>query len=165
MTEDGLRDELAALGIPEEHWRLVVLLPLIQVAWADDRIQDAERARILEIAESHGVLEGEGTRILGDWLTTPPSAATLKRARKLIVALVNRHRGLGSDLPIGLIGEVRAQCEEIAESAGGLLGLMWTVDPREATALDEIRRSLTAAPSVIPWPEDLPRPPEGWHDL
>jgi hypothetical protein len=165
VTEQELRAELGALGIPEEHWRLVILLPLVQVAWADDHIQDAERARILEIAESHGVLEDEGTEILGDWLTTPPSPEMLKRARKLIVALVNRHRGLGSDLPIGLISEVRAQCEEVAEAAGGLLGLVWTVDPREARALDDIRRSLTAPPSVAPWPDDLPRPPEGWGEL
>jgi hypothetical protein len=120
---------------------------------------------ILQIAEAHGVLEDEGTEILGDWLTTPPTAETLARARRLLLALVNRHRGLGSDAPVGWLSELRAQCEEVAEAAGGVLGMVWTVDPREARALDEIRRALTAPPSTAPWPDDLPRPPEGWHDL
>ncbi len=165
MTETELRDELAALGIPETHWRLVAMLPLVQVAWADERIQEAERRHILAIAASHGLLEEEGTGILGGWLTTPPSDELLHRAGKLLVALVNRHRGIGSDAPVGWLGELRAQCEEVAEAAGGVLGMVWTVDPREARALDDIRRALTAPPSTIPWPDDLPRPPEGWNDL
>jgi hypothetical protein len=165
MTEAELRTELASLGIPADRWRLVALLPLVQVAWADERVQRAEREIILTIANQHGVLGGEGSEILNGWLTTPPSADLLRRARRLLVALVERHRGLGSDAPMGLISELREQCEEVAEAAGGLLGLVWTIDPREAAALDEIRRALSLPASLAPYSDDLPRPPGGWSDL
>ena len=165
MTEPELRAELEALGIPPERWRLVAMLPLIEVAWADSRIQDAERELILKIAADHDLLEEDGWEILGDWLTEPPAPELLLRARKLLLILANRHRGLGSDAPVGLLSELRAQCEEVAEAAGGLLGLVWTIDRREAEVLDAIRRALVVTPSVLPSNDDLPRPPGGWGDL
>ena len=165
MTETELREELQAIGIPPERWRLVAMLPLIEVAWADLRIQDAERELILRIAGEHDLLEADGWEVLGDWLTSPPKPELLLRARKLLLVLTSRHRGLGADAPVGFLSELRAQCEEVAEAAGGLLGLAWTIDKREAAVLDAIRRTLVVTPSVYPANDDLPRPPEGWGDL
>lgn len=164
MTEDALRDALNALGIPADQWRLIALLPLVEVAWADERIQEAERDLILTVAAEHGVLT-TGWHLLGPWLTERPSQAFLDQARRLLVLLADRHRGIGSDAPVGLLGDLRARCEEVAAAAGGLLGLAWTIDPRERAALDAIRRALSAPPSLMPFPDDLPRPPGGWTDL
>jgi len=41
---------LAELKIPRENYRLVMMLPMVYVAWADGRIQAAERKLILQIA-------------------------------------------------------------------------------------------------------------------
>ena len=45
---------LAELKIPRENYRLVMLLPMVYVAWADGRIQSAERKLILQIASDRG---------------------------------------------------------------------------------------------------------------
>lgn len=165
MTEAELREELEAMGIPPEQWRLVALLPLVEVAWADRRIQAAEREVILRIASEHDVLQDRGWEILTGWLTAPPEPDVLARARRLLVALANRHRGLGSDAPEGMLAALPAQCQRVAEAAGGLLGLAWTIDPREARVLEAIRSALVVTPSVLPSSDDLPRPAGGWEDL
>jgi hypothetical protein len=164
MTEDALREALDALGISADQWRLIALLPLVEVAWADEHVQEAERDLILTVAAEHGVLSS-GWHLLEQWLTERPSQAFLDRARRLLVLLADRHRGIGSDAPVGLLGDLRVRCEEVASAAGGLLGLAWTIDPRERAALDAIRRALAAPPSLLPFPDDLPRPPGGWTDL
>jgi uncharacterized membrane protein YebE (DUF533 family) len=64
---------LAELKIPKDAYRLVMLLPLVYVAWADGKIQTQERKLILGIAEDRGLLEHGGRETLEYWLSVPPS--------------------------------------------------------------------------------------------
>jgi hypothetical protein len=64
--------------IPRENYRLVMMLPMVYVAWADGRIQAAGRKMLLQIAADRGLLENGGRGTLEHWLSIAPSAARLQ---------------------------------------------------------------------------------------
>lgn len=153
MTEQELIDALHAMGIGPENHRLVALLPLVQVAWADGEVQHRERMRILESAHEFGVTAGAQS-LLESWLTTRPSEAFFADARTLLVMLVRRHSGVGADLPADTVDQVQALCLRVASAAGGLFDRMFTVSAEERAALATITAHLTleswAADELLP---------------
>lgn len=164
MTDAELLDGLADLGIPRDAWRVLVLIPLVQVAWADGRIQAPERELILRVAEQHELLEGPTGEVLRRWLDGAPDARQLSQGRTLLVALAHRHRGLGAELDASVLDEIQELCEQVAKAAGGLFDALFTVDAAERQAIGEIRKSFgrdTASHLA-----DLPEPEGGsWTDL
>src|SRR5688572_21881559 len=62
-AKSGLQDpellkELQELGFTPDTVVLLPLVPLVQVAWAEGGVSDAERKLILQLARSRGVSEG-----------------------------------------------------------------------------------------------------------
>ena len=74
MDIDGWLKEL---HVPREAYRVVSLLPLVYVAWADGKVQGAERNLVLAIARERGLLEHGGAEALERWLTERPSPRQL----------------------------------------------------------------------------------------
>jgi hypothetical protein len=152
MNDAELRAELQELGIDDESWRVIALLPLVQVAWADGSVHRAESRAIEQIAAKHGLLVGDGPAILHGWLVHPPTESYVARGRKVLVALARRRNLLDGEAdPIGTLLEY---CARIAASAGGLFGVLWSVDEREKMAIQEIAEGLS-----------LPMDPADWSDL
>ena len=58
---------LKELRVPREAYRVVALLPLVYVAWADGKIQKSERDVILRIAREQGLLDHGGGDALDRW--------------------------------------------------------------------------------------------------
>ena len=162
MTDDELIAELEALGIDGDSYRVIALLPLVQVAWADGEIQASERELILRVARGYGMLEGKSGVALESWLHHIPSPEHLNRGRRLLVALTLRHRGLGSDLGPETLTDIKALCVDVAKAAGGLFDTFFTVDDNERMALDEISRELAAQRDVFL--DDLPSPIGGSYE-
>lgn len=158
MTDAELLEELGALGIDAASWRAVVLLPLVQVAWADGAVQEREKRLIREVAQAWG-LSGPAGATLDAWLDQRPSDDLLAKGRQVLVQLANRHRGLGADLPENLLETVQAFCLGVARSAGGLFDTLFTVDASERAALDEITTALSS--STEEFLRDLPTPEGG----
>jgi membrane protein len=98
MGDPALGAALEQLGVDEGDARVVALLPLVQVAWADGDLDDVERETILRIA-SHQRLGRGGARALRQWLTTPPPAETYARGREVIDALAQRAPALEDSPP------------------------------------------------------------------
>lgn len=164
MTDADIVETLSNLGIDRESYRLVLLLPLVQVAWADGEVQPQERELILRVAKQHGLLTGHASRVLQQWLQKSPRPEDIQQGREVLVALTHRHRGLGSELTTGDLRDVASYCKEVARSAGGLFDVLFTVEPEEQAALQEITRGLLAGKTALL--SDLPSPEGGaWVDL
>lgn len=155
MDEQTLRDRLERLGIEPDDWRSVLVLPLVQVAWADTTIQAEERARIAELAQDLGA----NPALVERWLAERPSDAELKLGRTLIAALAHRQRGLGAELDPSVLGKLEELSLEVARAAGGLFGLAFTVAPEEKEAIRAIAADLGAASESFL--EQLPSPEGG----
>jgi len=134
--------ELQQLGLDAESFRAVALLPLIQVAWADERVQPQERKAILLIAKGHELLVGNAEQVVHAWLEDRPSDEDFERGRRVLATLAQRKQGLGADMPESVLDTVVELCTVVAESAGGLFGLIWRVSGDERKAIRQIANHL-----------------------
>lgn len=131
---------LKELGVDKRAAKVVGLLPLLYVAWADGKIQTAERESILRAAAEMGWLEGGGDAVLERWLTTPPTEAQVKTGIALLnhLAKDNAHDGFDADdLQMLLL-----LCKDVADSAGSFLGIGRTQSSAEIKVLESIALSL-----------------------
>lgn len=119
ITDPALLTELESLGFTPETVTLLPLVPIVQVAWAEGGVSDAERKLILTIARSRGITEGSAAdRTLASWLQSNPGEAVFAKATRLIRAMLDApdHGDLTAD---GLV----KQAEAIAAASGGILGI------------------------------------------
>jgi len=123
----------------DASYRALPLLPLVQVAWADGLVQDAERDLILQVAEDRFALGDEGTRVLRNWLSNPPSPQYAHRGKKVLVAICD-HTGYNA-LSRDALPDVVAFSKQVARAAGGFFGF-GAIDSSEAAAIDRIAQVL-----------------------
>ena len=155
MTDEELLKALGRLGVDRDSLRALPLLPLVQVAWADGRVQQAERGLIHEVATKYG-LSPEGMGLLKRWLDVRPSEKSFLLARRVLLALWARDREHG-EAPENLDGVIR-MCMCVARVAGGLFGLAFTLDRREVELIGEISQSLQLGPALSPAGKQAIRP-------
>ena len=141
---DALRAEaLRALGIRAETVPAFMVLPLVEVAWADGGVDEEERWRVLEAATRQGVELGRPAHaLLERWLEARPDEALFRAWHELAT------EGL---LASGA-SEVRQVAEaaaSVASAAGGVLGFA-RVSRDERRTLASIEQSLTGLASAPP---------------
>lgn len=137
-----LESWLAELKIPRANHRLVMLLPMVYVAWADGRIQPRERSLIVKIAEDHGLLANGGRSTLEHWLSVPPSESQLRSDLALLNELCSADGQLGDEFDADCAQMLIAYCQDVADAAGGILGLNSPRSEAEQSALKTIASAL-----------------------
>ncbi|MCB9676253.1 MAG: hypothetical protein H6737_14115 [Alphaproteobacteria bacterium] len=135
--EPHVRAELDELGLDEGSYRAILLLPLVEVAWADGAVQPREREAILAYGEGNALLAGGARDVLEGWLATRPDHVTFARGRSILVELANATEHL-EGLDKAHIDDVVAHCTNIAESAGGLFDRFFTASDAEREAIRQI---------------------------
>jgi len=133
---------LAELKIPRVNHRLVMLLPMMYVAWADRRIHAKERRPLMEVAERSGLLEQGGRATLERWLSVPPTESQLRTDLAALNELCSSHgqerEGFDADFAQTLV----AYCQDVADAAGSILGLKSSRSEAELSALKTIAAAL-----------------------
>jgi tellurite resistance protein len=137
VDDTQLRQQLRSLGIDPHTWRVVTLLPLVEVAWADGRVQAEERARIVRLARASEALEGDGRLVLEGWLSYRPSPAYFARGRGVLLDLLARPEARAVQ-----VDDILDACLGVAKAAGGLFGVVATVDAKERALLAKMAREL-----------------------
>jgi len=138
-----LLKKIVDLGMTLETGAAFILSPLVEIAWADGAVTQAERDAVLRIAESRGVAsDSPDMKLLLQWLAKRPSDEIFHLAIEAIKVGT-------SVLPPAeakqRVTKMVAACNEVAEAAGGLrklLGLHGRVSPGERTVLNEIAKCL-----------------------
>lgn len=135
MTDDAVLDKLLDLGIGAETVLALSLVPLIQVAWADGKIQDEEREAILQGAQKKGIArESAAFALLQAWLSQQPKQSLFETWESYIKAL----RGKLSDKESAqLEAQVMRFARFVAEASGGFLGI-GKISSAEEAALSRI---------------------------
>ncbi len=134
--------ELQKLGFTPETVALLPLVPVVQVAWADGDVADAERSAIFKVARARGIAEGSaGYHQLSAWLADRPAPAVFEGATRLIRAVVDSPAAaaegkLSADELVGY-------CESIASASGGLFGLK-RISSEERELLSSLATQLRA---------------------
>jgi len=140
MERDKLRNSLTHLGIKPEDYRVLKLLPLIYVAWADGKMDRVQKERIHLHAARRYELSAGAMAVLDHWLNHRPSHEYIAEGLRDILFLARAPDDMEvdfSELPALL-----AYAERIARSTADALDQPTAVSAEEEGALIEIAREL-----------------------
>lgn len=136
ITDDALIQRLMELEITAGTFTAMQMIPLIEIAWADGKMEAAEREAVLKAAADHGISPGTPEqKLLAGWLDRKPSSALLdtwmQYTREIAAQLEPAER---EKLRHRLLDDARA----VAESAGGFLGMGNKVSKEEEAMLKKL---------------------------
>src|SRR5688500_12651210 len=140
--EPALLERIQKLGVTLDTGSAFILAPLVEVAWVDGDVSQAERDTILHIAKQRGVASGSADyHQLLDWLSRRPSDEVFRTALEAI------RIGLSILPPEELEQRIAAMikaCEDVAQAAGGLARLFQldAISYAESEVIAAIRRHL-----------------------
>lgn len=131
--------DMAALGFTPETVVLLPLVPVLQVAWAEGGVTDAERRLLVKLARARGIVEGSGADSqLAQWMTERPDQAVFDGATRLVRAMLEAQPDGARDLEAG---DIVRYCEQIANASGPFLSLR-RISPEERELLNTIKGAL-----------------------
>lgn len=135
ITDPEVLEHLEQAGVTSQTVAALGLVPLVEVAWADGRMQEAEQEAILEAALKSGIAEGSPSRrLLQTWLVSPPPA-DLREGWKAYVASLKETM---SDAALRSVkAGVMGRATDVAKAAGGLLGI-GAIGPLEKKTLADL---------------------------
>jgi len=139
ITDDSVLSELVKLEIRPEIMAALALIPLIEIAWVDGKLDDKERESILASTQQTGLLGGDIDRaILEEWFHHRPD-------RKLLEAWTLYTKGLCSKLNEDQVAtlkmEILGHARQVAEASGGFLGLGQKTSAKENEMLQELEKA------------------------
>lgn len=120
IADEDVLSALQDLGFNADTVRLLSILPLVQIAWAEGGVTENEREMIFEIARARDIAEGTAAHNqLSDWLDQKPPQEffdnTLRAVRYMIEALPEDQRQTSRQ-------NLVEYCTQVAEVSGGILG-------------------------------------------
>ena len=121
LNDSEMLQQLQKLGFTADTVILLPLVPVVQMAWVDGSVTDAERSALFKIARSRGIAEGSAAHHqLSAWLADRPAPAVFESATRLIRAMLDAPAQDATKIsPDDLV----AYSETIAAASGGLLGI------------------------------------------
>ena len=139
IQDDAVLERLVTLNIGLDTWAAISLVPLVEVAWADGKIDDNERRAVLAAAEANGIFPSSPSyALLESWLAHRPDARLLAVWGEYIVDLcANLGEGEKATVKAKVVGRAR----EVAKAAGGFLGLGTKISTEEDVILRELEKA------------------------
>jgi uncharacterized tellurite resistance protein B-like protein len=128
-------DRIEQLGLSGDSARILDVLPLIHVAWADGRVQKEERAAVLAVLERRGISPNSDACLLVEALLEKrPSETFLAQSLALVRDLAGRSGAETADI-VDL-------CARVAEASGGLFGFGARTNDQERALIGEVAKAL-----------------------
>jgi hypothetical protein len=132
---------LQELGYDPETVPLVYLRPLVQVAWADDRLTAREREYIEAAARARGIEVGSAAdEQLRQWFLSPLGDEVFRRTLQVIRRLLET---LPDEERAATRHELLVSCSGVAAASRGILGIGRKVSASEHLLLEAIEAELT----------------------
>ena len=136
ISDQAALDGLVAVGVTADSLTSVSLIPLVAVAWADRRMEYAEKVAVLKAAETVGLeKDSSGYQVLEGWLANKPSQELLDAWKGYVAAVKEK---LDSSAFSQMQSSIMGRAEEVAKAAGGFLGMGNRVSESEQKVLDEL---------------------------
>ena len=113
--------KLEDLGFNHETVKLLHLLPLVQTAWADNRVDPREMALILDLSRERGIMPGSPPeQLLSEWLRKRPADKLFRDGLELISEILCSRP---AEVRRKTTKEIVELCARVAAASGGLFGL------------------------------------------
>lgn len=136
ISDAAVLDSLCKSGISPESLTSVALIPLVAVAWSDNKMDEAEKVAILQAADVAGITTGSVSyQTIESWLSKKPGSDLLEAWKAYIGSLKTTLEPAAlAQLEVSIIG----RAERVAKASGGFLGLTHKVSDSERKVLDEL---------------------------
>jgi hypothetical protein len=136
ITNEDILQKLVDLNVRPEIVATLSLVPLIEVAWADGKVDEEEKAAVLEAAAKSFVSkDSPDFDLLRQWMEHKPSLKLLDAWKHYVKGLcgeLTQHQK--NALKKDLIGHAR----QVAEATGGILGFGNKTSKSEQEMLDRL---------------------------
>ena len=141
ISDDAVLEHLVTLGIGADTLAALSLVPLVEVAWADGRVDDKERDAILAAAEAAGLgRESASAQLLEGWLTIRPDPEIVVAWKEYVGALSATMSDERKEaFKQGLLSRSRS----VAQASGGVLGFGTKVSKSERGVMDELEQAFS----------------------
>ena len=140
MERDKLQKSFERLGIQPRDYGVLVLLPLVYVAWADGKMALVQKDRIESHAARAYDLSAGAMAVLRGWLSERPSHDYIVGALHDIYLLAQANDD--GEIDLSELPSLLAYAEGIARSTAQALDQPNAVTASEDRALEEIAREL-----------------------
>ena len=131
VNDEQLAKRIGALGFEGETAKLLHLMPLVAVAWADGSVSSNERKVIVQAAVAHGVEPDDAAgRMLASMLEQRPSATVLDQ----ILAVLKDMLAAKGMHPT----DVLQTCLDVAEASRGFMGFGEKISGNERGVIEQI---------------------------
>ena len=139
ITDEAVLDQLIALDIQSETVAALSLIPLLEVAWADEQMEAKERQAILTGAQDAGLQAGSASyELLEGWLKQRPAPALFAAWKAYVKALATT---LDADANKALKADLLGRARAVADAAGGVLGLGSRISRAEQDKLTALEQA------------------------
>lgn len=133
ISNPAVLDKLLALGIHAETVAALSLVPLVEVAWADGKLDAKERGAIMQQLPVAGIASGSTAQaLLEAWLERRPDPKLLDAWTDLVRAIADR---LAPDEAARLQGDLLQRARNVAGASGGVFGVGAKISSTETAML------------------------------
>jgi hypothetical protein len=143
IKDPELADKLKAAGYTADTVRALFIIPLVQVAWADNHMEPEERDEIMNLIGKRGIESGsEAYKLVQGWLDNEPTDTAYSQGLELLRPMIEESKQLDADM----MNWVVTACTKVAEATGGLFntGLGGSVSKHEAEVIQKVTKRLSA---------------------
>jgi DNA-binding phage protein len=135
LQDESLLDRLVALQVVPESLSALLLVPLVEIAWADGIVHQRQREAVFAAAQQAGILRGSvAYATLERWLSSRPSPELLKVWKDYVHA---KAQLMDRSALEAMRNDIMDRALFVAEAAGGIFGFH-KVAREERAKLDEL---------------------------
>lgn len=139
VHDDASLDQLIDQGIDEQTVAVLLLVPLVFVAWADGHVTAAERKTVIDCVSQYAQDDEESfVGIIEPWLKQQPSEILWDAWRAYILALRERSSGT----VVAMLGEKLMEHANLVAHASTSFLTVRRIGPEKQHALDRLRDTL-----------------------
>jgi tellurite resistance protein len=139
VSSEPILDKLIELKIGPSTLAAFGLLPVVEVAWADGKVDAKEKKAVLDAAAQAGLTQA-AVGVLEHWLEDRPPTVLLETWKTYIAAVVEH---LAPEDRVLMRDEVLGRARAVAEASGGFLGLGHRVSKAEKAVLEKISKAFS----------------------
>ena len=140
IDDEALLERLVSMEINLQTLTALSVIPLVEVAWADGRMEKNERDAVLQAADEAGIpKDGPGYKLLNNWLANKPDMKLLACWKDYIAALADT---MNADCYAQVRDNLMERARNVATSAGGILGI-GSISGPEQKKLDELEAAFS----------------------
>jgi len=138
VQDEGLVETLMKAGFDTDSARALYLVPVLEVAWADGKIQSEEKQSVIELLEERGIEKNsKAYQLVLKWLSGRPTDHSYLQAKSFLEPYITELKKSGKPFSHWVI----KAANKVAQVTGGLFGIGWNmVSKKEEAVLKQIAR-------------------------